>query len=105
MPFASWEVVRNILAILSDFAFRWVPPRVVQLLESVFGSWGTSLLNELGFKVIRQRLKERGNQRLDPATTWMSLAKSNVMDGFGRRNFSLFDVFCLFFVVVGIHQS
>ena len=40
-PFASWEVVRETLAILSEFAFRCVPPHVVQLLESVFGSWGT----------------------------------------------------------------
>ena len=94
MPFASWEVVREILAILSEFSFMWVPPHVVQLLESVFGSWGTSLLNELGFNVIRQRLKESRNMRFNPTTTWMSLAKSNVMDGFGRRSFSLLDV-CL----------
>ena len=77
---------------------------MVQLLESVFGSWGTSLLNELGFNAIRQRLKESGNMRLNPTTTWMSLAKSNVMDGFWRRNFSLLDVFLLL-VVAGIHQS
>ena len=96
IPFASWEVVRERLAILSEFSFMWVPPHVVQLLESVFGSWGTSLLNELGFKVTRQRLKESGNMRLNPTTTWMSLAKSNVMDGFGRRNFSLLDVFVCF---------
>lgn len=95
MPFASWEIVREILTILSEFSYAWVPPHVTQLLESVFGGWGTSLVNELGFKVIRQRLKDSGNQRLHPTTTWMSLAKSDVMDTFGRRCICLLGVCCV----------
>ena len=68
IPWATYEVIREILVILSEFGWKWVPPHLEALLNSMFSSWGTSLVNELGFKEVRKRAKLSDNGRLHPTT-------------------------------------
>ena len=86
IPFLQWEIIREILAMLSEFGFAWVSPWVQQLLLCMFRSWGTSLPNELGFKALRARVALASNQKVHPNTAWMSLASSKVMGQFKRQH-------------------
>ena len=86
LPFAKWEVVREVLTLLSEFSFQWVPPPVQRMLNTIFKSWGTSLINELGFREIRARAKEASNGNISATTAWHSLATSKLMEQFGRRH-------------------
>ena len=76
---------RIILCLLSEYSFGFVPAAVVTMVESMFTSWGTSLLNELGFRHIRGRAKDSENGKIAPVTSWKSLAESPLLKDFGRR--------------------
>ncbi|CAK0875873.1 unnamed protein product [Prorocentrum cordatum] len=84
VPFMKWEVIRELLVMLSEFDFKWVPPPAQGLLETLFKAWGTSLANELGFRDLRARAKQAENHIFAPATSWFTLAESDLMDRFGR---------------------
>ena len=76
IPWATYEVIREILVILSEFGWKWVPPHLEALLKSMFSSWGTSLVNELGFKEVRKKGKV--------VRQWQ-VAPNYIMDGIGRQ--------------------
>ena len=48
---------------LAEFEFKFVSPYVRILLETIF-VWGSSLVNELGHKELRRRLRLAGNNFL-----------------------------------------
>ena len=43
IPWATYEVIREILVILSEFGWKWVPPHLEALLKSICSSWGDPL--------------------------------------------------------------
>ena len=86
LPFGQWEVVRHVFIMLAEHNFTYVSEQCLKLLHSIFESWGSSLLNELGFREIRARAKQSSSGRIAPVTAWKSLADSPVMADFGRRH-------------------
>ena len=97
LPWASWEICREVFVLLAEFDFEWICPPCMQLITSIFSSWGSSLVNELGFRAIRARCKQAATGKVSPCTSWYSLASSDVMDQFGRRHLHMFccsGVFC-----------
>ena len=85
LPWASWGVVRDFFTLLAEFDFQWICPPAMEILNCLFRSFGSSLLNELGFKEIRARSKQASNHKISPSTSWHALTTSDVMTSFGRR--------------------
>ena len=77
--FLSNPVVRDILAMLAEFSFQFVPPCVVGMLRTLFMTWATSLMNELGWRAVRARQKESSNKKIGPLTQWEASANSDVI--------------------------
>ena len=86
IPFVTNEVCREILCLMAEYSWEFVPAAVTTMVQAIFSSWGTSLMNELGFRHIRGRAKACENGQISPATSWKTLAESSPFKAFGRRH-------------------
>lgn len=85
IPFLSWAPVRGILVLLAQVSFRVVPTAVLDMVMSVFSGWGSSLVNELGFKTTRMHGKVGSNSRMTPVRRWYHAAVDGPLPQFERK--------------------
>ena len=84
VPFLENEVVREILIMLSEFDFRFIPPHVVAHVQTLT-SFTSSLATELGNREVRMRILEGHNNKLIEQTMWLSLIQGSVFQDMGRE--------------------
>ena len=75
----SQEKIRNTYdnSLLAEYSWEFVPAAVTTMVQAIFSSWGTSLMNELGFRHIRGRATACENGEIAPVTSWKTLAESS----------------------------
>lgn len=84
VPWVENEAIREVFVMLSEFAFEYVSPYVHDACLVMF-TWGSSLINELGFQKLRDRLKDTRAKSISPQTAFATLIDSNVLGSFSRQ--------------------
>ena len=50
IPFVTNEVCREIFCLLAEYSWEFVPAAVTTMVQAMFSSWGTNLMNEFGIQ-------------------------------------------------------
>ena len=74
IPQVEWNFCREVLCMLWEFDFKFVPPAVVLQVQTCFGL-GSTLANEGGFQAMQRALAATRNKQLSNLGIWKSLAE------------------------------